>query len=134
VTAASSAVFRRCRVTTDLAADWRSARMPRGRQRAQSGGLRRVFKPPVIARRVRRAVAIQLDCFVVPQDGTPRNASLKTRRSAVSEKFVADWRSLLAGDFLPTATDYIPNRLPAGSSTRISIAKLSWDLLLHDTG
>jgi hypothetical protein len=41
--------------------------------------LRRVVKPSVIARRVPRAVAIQLDCFVVPQDGTPRNDSLKTR-------------------------------------------------------
>jgi hypothetical protein len=30
----------------------------------------------VIARRAKRAVAIQLDCFVAPRGGTPRNDKL----------------------------------------------------------
>jgi hypothetical protein len=38
-----------------------------------------VLKPSVIARRARRAVAIQLDCFVISQGGPPRNDSLKIR-------------------------------------------------------
>ena len=31
------------------------------------------LSPPVIARCAKRAVAIQMDCFVVPRSGTPRN-------------------------------------------------------------
>ena len=34
------------------------------------------FYTVVIARGAKRAVAIQLDCFVVPQGGTPRNDSV----------------------------------------------------------
>jgi hypothetical protein len=34
-------------------------------------------------------------------------------------QFIADCRSLLAGDLLPAVTDYIPNRLQAGSYTHI---------------
>jgi hypothetical protein len=46
------------------------------------------FKLPVIARRVWPAVAIQLDCFVVPQGGAHRNDGLKTRPkyNAIGEK------------------------------------------------
>jgi hypothetical protein len=54
----------------------------------QPGASCRDFKLPVIARRVWPAVAIQLDCFVVPQGGAPRNDGLKIRPkyNAIGEK------------------------------------------------
>jgi hypothetical protein len=43
----------------------------------------------------------------------------------VAPKFVSSCRSLLAGDFLRIATDFIPNRLQAGSYIRNSPSELS---------
>src|SRR5687768_266548 len=48
----------------------------------RSWRLGNVFEMIVIARSATRAVAIQLDCFVVPQSGTPRNDRI--RRHALS--------------------------------------------------
>jgi hypothetical protein len=39
----------------------------------------------------------------------------------------------LQATFCPTATVHVPNRLQAGSYTRISTEELSWELLLHDS-
>jgi hypothetical protein len=39
----------------------------------------------------------------------------------------------LQATFCPTAMDHFPNRLQAGSYTRISTAELSWRFLLHDS-
>jgi hypothetical protein len=54
----------------------------------------------VIARGAKRATAIQLDCFVVPQSGTSRNDRI--RRHALELRFPLVALSVSSGKYLPT--------------------------------